>query len=266
MICRVKLALLHHTHQVRKLKRGHALRLEQGRKPGAKVVDVGYVRQHVVGRHQVRLLALRCQFLGKRHAKELFNNGDALCFGSCRCACGGFYAVAGDGGLLHILQQVAVIGGNFNHHALGVQIEALLHSLHIGFGVRQPRGRKRAEIGIVVTEERLTTRVVFGLHQPAIAACQHLERVPGLGRIQRRTRQIGIGRRRTAQIQKRQGQFACAMATLHKCTPLKLASSIAWPESRGERFNMGNGQLMARRPSRGFSPASACAKKVCEWQ
>ena len=112
--------------------------LEQPRKPTHKIVDIRHMRQHVVGHHQVGLQAVGRQFFGQCHAKKPFHHRDAL--GACRCrrAGGRLHAVARDACSLHVLQQVAVVRGHFDHAAGRGKAQAHSHRLHIGLGVGEP--------------------------------------------------------------------------------------------------------------------------------
>src|SRR5438105_6550119 len=61
-------------HEVRELERRHAIRLQQSRETGDEVIDVRYVREHVVRDHQVSGLAGDGQSFGKVDAKELLDD------------------------------------------------------------------------------------------------------------------------------------------------------------------------------------------------
>ena len=72
MVDRVELVLFDHAQQMRKLECRHALRLEQDAKAADEIENVGHMRQHVVGRHQIGGMAaadatLRAVGLAEKH-------------------------------------------------------------------------------------------------------------------------------------------------------------------------------------------------------
>ena len=200
MVQGVKLALLYQLQQVWEFKGGHPLRLEQGGKPGHKVVDVGHVGQHVVGGHQIRRVALIQQFLRQCGAKKTFYHRKA--FGPCRIggAGGGFHAQTRNAMCCHVLQQVAVVGSHLHHLALMVQAPALHHLGYIGLRMCQPAAGVRAEVSVFAVKQFVRLGKVFGLHQPAFCTHQHAQRVPTLWGMQIAGIQISVGRRCGAQI------------------------------------------------------------------
>ena len=101
----------------------------------------------------------------------------------------------------------------------GVSAKRSMHRLHVGPAVREPRGRERAEVGVVVGEQRLAPGMVLGLHQPAGLADQQAQRIPGLGRAQGRCGQVGVRGRRAAEVEEGQRQRGAAMTTLQTATP-----------------------------------------------
>jgi hypothetical protein len=60
------------------------------------------------------------KFLGQTHAKEVLYNRDAPGAGGGGGAGGGLHPGAGDVAGSYILQQVAVVGGNLDHMAVGI--------------------------------------------------------------------------------------------------------------------------------------------------
>ena len=114
MVDRVELALADELQEVRELEAGDAGRLEQQREAAHEVVDVRHVRQHVVRHHQVRLLAAGAQPLGERHAEEFLDDRKAAGARRRRGARGRLDAEALDAAASHVLQQVAVVGGDLD--------------------------------------------------------------------------------------------------------------------------------------------------------
>lgn len=88
--------------------------------------------------------------------------------------------------------------------AVGVQIKARHHVGHIMLAMRQPTAGKATEIGVFRTEQLVRLGKVFSLDQPAVLTYQHTKRKPFFRRTQGFRREIGVGRRRAAQIHQRQ--------------------------------------------------------------
>ena len=170
VVNRVELVLLYKLQQMRKLESSHTCRLEQKRKTGDKVIDIGHMREDIVSRRQVGALACRneagCQF----NAKKRFDNFNSLvtcCLGSTGSR---LNPQARDAPRLGVLQKIAVVGSNFNHVRLFPQAETLRHCFYIVFGMLQPGCRERAKVGVVRGEEFRAVSVILGLHQPAFGA------------------------------------------------------------------------------------------------
>ncbi|MOA04884.1 hypothetical protein D3C78_1244570 [compost metagenome] len=207
--------------------------------------------QHIICRNQVGLLAGLGQLLGQRHAKEALDNYDALGPRSLGGARSRLDPIAGDAGSLHILQQIAIIGSDLDHTAGCPQAQTRDQRLHITLRVGQPGRGKRAEVGVVLGKQSLTPGIVFRLHQPAGFTDQQTQRKVRLRPVQARLGQIGIGRRRTAQVQERQAQGAATMTTLQSATPSNPASSIGCAASRADSSVIANGQVIPKRSSCG---------------
>ena len=259
VVDRVELVLAQQAQQVRELERRHAVGLEQRREAGDEVVDVGNVGQDVVGGDEVDLPARRRQLARELDAEEALDDLEAERTCRARGARRRLDAVARDAGLLHVAKKVAVVGRDLADQAGAAQAEALAHRLDIGLGMRQPRRRERAEVGVVVAEQGLAAGVVLGLHQPAALAHEQAQRIPELGRAQSRFGQVGVRRRRAAQVEADTVELGGAMAALQTAIPSKSSPIQAWPSSRGDRSAIGSGQAMARRGSRGWTPPSLSA-------
>ena len=100
-----------------------------------------------------------------------------------------------------ILQQVAVVAGDFDDKALLVQTEAACHLVAVILAMLQPRIGVGREIG-VVAEDILRALVFFQLHQKALLADVDVERIVDLAAIQIGRRWIGLAQWRHTQIDK----------------------------------------------------------------
>src|SRR5262245_15829908 len=98
-----------------------------------------------------------------------------------------------------ILQQVTVIAGDLDDLALPGNGEKRNHLSHIGLGVPQPRIRERREIG-VVAEYVLRTFPFLELNEKALTAHEGLERIEWLHLLQIFRLEIGVRKRRHAEI------------------------------------------------------------------
>ncbi|MNF99286.1 hypothetical protein D3C84_821790 [compost metagenome] len=195
VVQRVELLAGHQCEQLRKLESSDAGWLEQHRKTGEEIIDLRHVGQYVVGRHQIRCPAFAVQLRGRFATKEQLTDLQAFGTGGLGGAARRLDAQAGNTALGHVLQQVAIVGGNFHHATVSTQFEALGHLGNIALGVGQPSAGKRAEIGVLGVEQCVRAGVILGLHQPALLAHRDFERHPLLGLIQLVGPHIGVGRR-----------------------------------------------------------------------
>ena len=259
MIDGVELALGNEPHQVRELERGHAVRFEHISKAGDEVVDVGHVGEHVVGRGEIGGAAFCGQPLPEFAAEECFPHFDALCSRHLRSAGGGLDAQTRNALGLHVLQQIAVVGRDLDHQRGRAELEAPGHRLDIALRMTQPALGVRAEVGIVAGEQVAVVRVVLRLHEPAGGAGEHAQRIPGLGRVELLGREVGIRRRRGAQVEERQGQVSVAVAALHHGRQIPLNSGVigACRASRSDISAIGSGQAIASAGSLTCSAPSA---------
>ena len=78
MIDRVELVLVHEPHEVRKLHRNHAVRLEHGFHAPDKIIEVRNLCQYIVTNQEIDLSILRNKFFGCFAAKELDDCRDPI--------------------------------------------------------------------------------------------------------------------------------------------------------------------------------------------
>ena len=81
-------------------------------------------------------------------------------------------------------QQIAVVGGDLDHHRARPEREAVDHRQRVAARVRDPGIRHRREIG-VVGEDRLGTDRFVDLNQEALAAHARVQRKAPLASLQR---------------------------------------------------------------------------------
>ncbi|MGL1409618.1 hypothetical protein ACSTIX_24190, partial [Vibrio parahaemolyticus] len=86
------------------------------------IIDVRDMRQHVVGGDQVCSTMALAQPLAKCHAKKFLDDRNAPGTRGVSRAGGGLHAQSGDALLLHVLQEIPIIGGQFDHQGLRVQL------------------------------------------------------------------------------------------------------------------------------------------------
>ncbi|MCY1415355.1 hypothetical protein D9M71_308340 [compost metagenome] len=221
MIQGVELLFGHQRQQVRKLEGRYARRFEQCGKALEKIIDVRDMGQHIVGRHQVRRPTVVAQLTGTVAAEKHFANVQALFPGGLGGAAGWLDTQARDFALGEVLQQVAVVGSDLHDPAVPVEAKTLDHLGNIAPGMGQPGTGVGTEIGIVGVEQAFGTRVVFGLHQPALLANHHLQRDPLLGLFQLFGAQVGIGWRCAAQVDQGQAKAGSTASAVHGHTPAK---------------------------------------------
>src|SRR2546422_47216 len=122
----VELALRYQSKEMRKLKRGDAVRLEQYSETGNESVNVRHVREHVVGNSEVGLFSLGGQFAGEAHAEEVLDDVEALGTRRGRSASRRLNAEAGDTARFDVLQQIAVVGSDFDDMRCFIEAETCL--------------------------------------------------------------------------------------------------------------------------------------------
>lgn len=211
----VELRVAHKLQQVRELQRYYAFGLEQRRQPSGEIVNVRHVGVDIVAGNQVRVAALRRKPARQRLAKELAKHRDAQRLGRISGAGGRLDAQAGHARIYKVAQQIAVIGGHLHHVAMRPQPEALGDLLGVGTRMRQPAARGAGKVGVIGTEQLVSLCVVLGLHQPALVAHLDPQRVVLFGAGEVCGCQVGIGRRRKAQVEKSAAQRGVAVAAVH---------------------------------------------------
>ncbi len=148
---------------------------------------------------------------------------------------------AGDATGFHILQQIAVIGGDLDDMRLRAEPEARDHVRDIALGMRQPALREGGEIGVAFGEEGFAAGEILRLDEEAFAADTDDQRIPEFRLGQIGLRQIGIRRWRRSEIEEGSEMRAPAMPAFHGSNPSKPEPMRGSASSRGERLITGSG-------------------------
>src|SRR6266404_4576055 len=244
---------------MREFERHRAAWLQCGFETAAKVVDIRHMRKDIVAGDQIGLPSLGRESLAQRFAKKLTQHREALRLGRPRSAGGRLDAETRDARRNEILQQVTVVRGNLDYHTLFVEPEPARDVACIALGMCEPTRRRAGEIGVVGVEHVLGAGEILGLHEPAAVADPQAQRKVSFRFRQVVARQIGVRRRREAEVEKPMLKRRGAMTTLHSVTPSKSGSIGGWPASRSDISAIASGQAMASVASRGFNPPSAVA-------
>ena len=252
----VELVFRHQSQQMREFQSDGATGFERGLQPTGEVVDIGHMGVNIVAGDEVGLPAAGGELLPELFAKKFPQNGDAELFCRRRRAGGGLDTQAGDAGRDEVLEQVAIVGGDFDDEAVGAEREPLAHDFDVTSGMFEPGGGGGGEIGVVGAEQLVGARTVGGLHQPAVLAHKEPERIGDFGRPEIGRAQIGVRRRRVAEVEKDMAQRMAAMPAVHSANPSNCADSKAHFASRSDNSRTGNGQAMAMRGSVGDTPPS----------
>ena len=178
MVDRVELLVLHQFQQMRKFEGSHPSGLEHAREASDKIVDVRHMRQHVIGDGQVCCSALLHQFAREAHTEKILDDIDAACPRRPRRAGCGLNAQAGYPARFYVLQEIAVVRGDFDHLRGGIETKPRPHVGDVALGMRKPAGREGTEIRVVGGEQLLGAGVVLGLRQPAFSANQYAQGEP----------------------------------------------------------------------------------------
>ncbi|MNZ53855.1 hypothetical protein D3C78_717430 [compost metagenome] len=206
---------------MREFESGHAGRLEQRCETTEEIIDVRHMRDHVIGGHQVGAPAFAVQLRGSFTTEEQLTNFQAFLPRGLRSAASGLDTQARDAATRHELQQITIVGSDFDHAAVGSQAETLDHFGDIALGMGQPGAGERTEISVLGVEQAVGAGVILGLHQPALLAHGDLQRYPLLGLLQAIGMHVGVGRWRGAKVDQRQAQRCGAPTAVHRRTPAK---------------------------------------------
>ena len=110
--------MLNELDAVGKFQCDAAVRLEQFIQPGHEVVRVRRVSENIVAENEVGLPVFTRKFRGDAAAKKFFQSLNPFFARHFRDVRRRFDAEAGNVGLDEILQQIAVIAGDFHDEAL----------------------------------------------------------------------------------------------------------------------------------------------------
>src|SRR6266487_2561958 len=195
----VELVAGEQARQVRELDAGHPAGGQQHPHPRHEVVEIGHLGEDVVGDQQVRRPSLRPELLSQLGTEELRDGGHARLD-----RCGGDVARRLDPQHRYahrdqVAQQVAVVAGDLDHQAAAVEVEPPGGLVAETAGVLHPGGREGGEVGILA-EDLGGTHVLLQLHQHALVAELHPQRVERLHLVELVSGQVALAQRRHAEI------------------------------------------------------------------
>src|SRR5690606_29913327 len=134
VVNRVELVLLNEPHQVGELERDDAIRGQDLRDAAYERMEVGDLRQHVVGGDQVGLHALGTQPRRQGRAEEVDDRVDAHVDGGPGDVGGGLHSQHGDPQIAEPSEQVPVVGGELHDQRMPVEAETSGHRLRVPTG------------------------------------------------------------------------------------------------------------------------------------
>ena len=243
----VELRLLDQPQQMRKFERDRAAGLQRHFQATGEIVDRRHVGIDIVADDQIGLSAVGGQAPSQVLTEEFAQHRNAEPLGRGRRACRRFDAEAGNAGGDKILQQIAVIAGDFDDQTVAAELQFPDDGFAIARRVREPAGRRAGEISILRAEQLVGRRVILGLHQPALIADHDLQRIIFFRPRKIVRAQIGVRGRRKAEIEEGVRERARAMAALHNATPANWSFSMGCCASRTDNSVIGSGQAIARR-------------------
>lgn len=144
-----------------------------------------------------------------------------------------------------ILEQVAVVGGDFDYQTMPRQRQPRNGVFRIARGMGHPTCRGAREICVIGAEKLVDRSMVLGLDQPALVAHHRLERVVFFRAVQVFRGQVGVRGRGESKVEERVGQRVRAVSALHGDTPLNVSFSMGCWLSREDTAVIGSGQAMA---------------------
>ena len=207
----VELHALDQAQQVRELHRDRAARGEQVFHAADEVVDVGHVGQHVVAQQQVGLAVFAGDVGGGGPAHEAHRRRDTLADGHLGDVGGRLDPQHRDAGGDEVLEQVAVVAGDFHHAAVRAQLEAIRGHHGVTARMFDPARRVGREVG-VLAEDRVRRHELLQLHQVAVVADVGVQRVEGLHVAELVRRDVRLAQRAHAQIDEAGAQRRLAEA------------------------------------------------------
>src|SRR5713226_3034201 len=149
MVDRVKLILLDQLQQVRELERQNPSGLEQDLDSSNKVAEIGNLRQNIVADQQIRLFTLRSQLSSQPLAKKLHQCRNLLLLGNFRHVGGRLNAQHRNLFLDKVLQQVAIVAGQFHNQTPFIQPKPVAHLIGVAPAVFQPAVGVGREVGVL---------------------------------------------------------------------------------------------------------------------
>src|SRR5579871_86079 len=211
VVDRVELLLLDETEQMRELERCRAMWFEQKLKTADKVVQVGHVRKHVVGGHQVGRFPGSAEPARRLGAEKRDFGGNALVMRHLGDVRRRLDAEHADAALLEILQQIAVVTGDLDDQRSGIEPVAFNHAPGIVAAMVEPELRVRREVEVIV-ENICSGRELLHLHEQATFADVDVQRVRRLAAVDVVGAEQRIGERRAAEVDEGPRQFGVAEA------------------------------------------------------
>ena len=212
MVDGVELAMFDHPHQMRELQRDHALGFQRRCDCTGEIVDVRDMGIDVVAKDQIGGFSFCCKSFNQSHAEEILDDLDPL--GPCRIGGGsrGFHPEAGHARRFHVLQKVAIVGGQLDHETVRAKIQTLHDHVSVAFRMGHPARGSGGEIGVIRPEDIRRAGVILRLHKAAGCTDVEAQGIGHLGRLKARRVQIGVGQGRMAEIEEPFGQVGIAMA------------------------------------------------------
>ena len=202
VIDRVELALLDELHQMRKLQGDHAVRRQQLFQTRHEVVEVGHVGQDVVADEKICAPILVENICGSVTSEVPHFDGYAPRLGDLRDVGRRLDAEHVEATRGKMLQEIAVIACDLDNAAVGAKAEPPDDLVAVRPRVRDPTVRVRREVRVVV-EELFGRHDRLELHEQALPADPHVQRIELLRLVQPIRRHILLAERRQAQIDKR---------------------------------------------------------------
>jgi hypothetical protein len=197
---------------VRKFQRNHAVGRQENLHPPDEVVKVGNLSQDVVAQQQIRRLSRVCEFASRFDAEELDERGHAFFDGDFGDVSRGFDAQGGNLARNEMLEQIAVVAGDFDHVTLAMELKTLNHPLCVNAGVFHPAIGIGREIG-VIAEDMLRANISFQLHQEALLADEHTQWIERLHLVELIGAQVTLTQRRHAEVDQGVPDWRLAEAT-----------------------------------------------------
>lgn len=180
----VELVAFHEALEVGEFHGDGAVRLEETLHAGDEIVDVGDVGEDIVSDDEVGASVFGGEVVGAGDAEKSLKRGYAALNGGLGDVSGGLDAGDGDAFFNEVLQEIAVVAGEFDDVVSWTELEALGRHFDVASGVGEPGVGVGGEVAVVAGEDLIGCDVFFELDKEALFTDPDVEGEEGFHLVQ----------------------------------------------------------------------------------